>query len=77
MKMLESYHFFITLRFRDSGDQESYANFWKILLILVIISIFYVKRTGSDLQNECNLKAESDVVTLLWRVKSFAYLQFW
>ena len=40
MKMLESYHFFITLRFHDSGDQESYVSFWKILLILVIISIF-------------------------------------
>ena len=40
MKMLESYHFFITLRFHDSGDQESYDSFWKILLILVIISIF-------------------------------------
>ena len=38
--MLESYHFFITLRFYDSGDQESYVSFWKILLILVIISIF-------------------------------------
>ena len=39
--MLESYHFFITLRFHDSGDQESYVSFWKILLILVIISIFF------------------------------------
>ena len=40
MKMLESYHFFITLPFHDSGNQESYDSFWKILLILVIISIF-------------------------------------
>ena len=34
-----------------------------------------MKRTGSDLENECNLKAESDVVTLLLRVKVriFAY----
>ena len=28
-----------------------------------------MKRTGSDLQNEFNLKAESDVVTLFLRVK--------
>ena len=28
-----------------------------------------MKRTGSDPQNECNLKAESDVVTLFLRVK--------
>ena len=27
MKMSESYHFFITLRFHDSGDQESYVSF--------------------------------------------------
>ena len=27
MKMLESYHFFITLRFHDSGNQESYVSF--------------------------------------------------
>ena len=44
MKMLESYHFFITLRFHDSGDQESYDSFWKILLILVIIYIFLFSR---------------------------------
>ena len=41
MKMLESYHFFITLRFHDYGDQESYVSFWKISLILVII--FFVQ----------------------------------
>ena len=29
MKTLESYHFFITLRFDDSGDQGSYVSFWK------------------------------------------------
>ena len=40
MKILESYHFFITLCFHDSGDQESYVSFRKILLILVMISIF-------------------------------------
>ena len=27
--MLESYHVFITLRFHDSGDQESYVSFRK------------------------------------------------
>ena len=41
--MLESYHFFITLRFHDSGNQESYVSFGKILLILVIIYIFFVQ----------------------------------
>ena len=29
MKVLESYHCFITLRFHDSGNKESYVSFWK------------------------------------------------
>ena len=33
MMMLESYHLFTTLRFHDSGDQESYVSFSIILLI--------------------------------------------
>ena len=42
MKMLESYHSFITPRFQDSGDEESYVSFLEILLISVLFSNFLV-----------------------------------
>ena len=42
MKMLESYHFFITLRFHDSGDQESYVSL-HFTLTWVLGFLFQIK----------------------------------
>ena len=43
MNMLESYHFFITLRFHDSGDQESYVSFWKNIAYFGNYFYFFVQ----------------------------------